>query len=103
MSESNNLDIYESGRIQIGSNIYNNVTIDNLEDVGELGSGAFGEVKKRLLDNKVLAVKRIKRMDKREEKTAEYMDLKVMKCSNSTFIVEYYGCIFAEVFENFSD
>uniref|UniRef100_A0AC35GKF6 Protein kinase domain-containing protein n=1 Tax=Panagrolaimus sp. PS1159 TaxID=55785 RepID=A0AC35GKF6_9BILA len=79
MAEPNNLDIYESGKIQIGSNIYNNVTIDNLEVVGELGFGAFGEVKKCLLDNKVLAVKRIKRMDKQKEKTTEYMDLKVMK------------------------
>uniref|UniRef100_A0AC35FVT0 Protein kinase domain-containing protein n=1 Tax=Panagrolaimus sp. PS1159 TaxID=55785 RepID=A0AC35FVT0_9BILA len=32
------------------------------------------------------------------EKTTEYMDLKVMKRSNSPFIVEYYGCIFTENF-----
>uniref|UniRef100_A0A914Q7P2 mitogen-activated protein kinase kinase n=1 Tax=Panagrolaimus davidi TaxID=227884 RepID=A0A914Q7P2_9BILA len=87
------MNIGESGIIRIGSKIYKNVKINHLKIFAELGSGAFGIVTKRILDNNILAVKEIFKMNQEQERKKGFMDLSVIKNANSPFIVKYYGYI----------
>uniref|UniRef100_A0A914QSE4 mitogen-activated protein kinase kinase n=1 Tax=Panagrolaimus davidi TaxID=227884 RepID=A0A914QSE4_9BILA len=82
-----------SGKLQIGPQLYENVKIDNLRVMFDLGSGAFGKVTQRVLNNRILAVKEMQKTDNEEENKRIYMDLQVITCNDCSFIVKSYGYI----------
>lgn len=88
-----------AGKLQFGPNEQYDFTADDLQDLGEIGRGAFGAVNKmifRRLD-RVMAVKRIRStVDEREQRQL-LMDLEVVMQSNDcNFIVQFYGALFKE-------
>lgn len=88
-----------AGTLQFGPNEQYDFTSDDLQDLGEIGRGAFGAVNKmifRQLD-RVMAVKRIRStVDEREQRQL-LMDLEVVMQSNDcNYIVQFYGALFKE-------
>lgn len=75
-------------------------TSEDLQDLGEIGRGAFGAVNQMIFKrtNTVMAVKRIRStVDEREQKQL-LMDLEVvMKSNECNYIVQFYGALFKEV------
>src|SRR5271170_1675232 len=75
-------------------------TAEDLEDLGEIGQGAYGTVNKMMHRTKltVMAVKRIQSsMDPNEErKLLTDLDV-IMKSEHCDYIVRFYGAIFKEV------
>ena len=46
-----------SGVIEIGETIHTNIRLDDLQEVGIVGSGSFGTVSRRRYNNHLIAVK----------------------------------------------
>uniref|UniRef100_A0A336MH04 mitogen-activated protein kinase kinase n=2 Tax=Culicoides sonorensis TaxID=179676 RepID=A0A336MH04_CULSO len=88
-----------SGKLQFGPNEKYEFTSDDLQDLGEIGRGAFGAVNKmifRRLD-RVMAVKRIRSTVDEREQSQLLMDLQVVMQSNDcNYIVQFYGALFKE-------
>uniref|UniRef100_A0A7E4VUI3 mitogen-activated protein kinase kinase n=1 Tax=Panagrellus redivivus TaxID=6233 RepID=A0A7E4VUI3_PANRE len=83
----------QSGVIKIGPQIYNNVTYKQLVLLGDLGEGACGRVTQMRLDNRIIAVKEMKRTNEAEGRRV-FTDLHVITRSNDCeFIVHSYGYI----------
>uniref|UniRef100_A0A914YEC9 mitogen-activated protein kinase kinase n=1 Tax=Panagrolaimus superbus TaxID=310955 RepID=A0A914YEC9_9BILA len=82
-----------SGKLQIGPEQYENVKIEHLRIISELGFGACGNVTQRALNNRILAVKEMKKTSNEEENKRIYMDLQVITCNDCPFIVKSYGYI----------
>lgn len=89
------------GKLQLGSSpqdVYQ-FTSDDLEDLGEIGRGAFGAVNKMIFKKieKVIAVKRIRSTVDEKEQKQLLMDLEVvMKSNDCNYIVQFYGALFKE-------
>uniref|UniRef100_A0A1B0ATY0 mitogen-activated protein kinase kinase n=1 Tax=Glossina palpalis gambiensis TaxID=67801 RepID=A0A1B0ATY0_9MUSC len=89
------------GKLQLGSSpqdVYQ-FTSDDLEDLGEIGRGAFGAVNKMIFKkiDKVMAVKRIRATVDEKEQKQLLMDLEVvMKSNDCNYIVQFYGALFKE-------
>jgi len=88
-----------SGKLKISPELTFDFTAEDLEDLGEIGRGAYGTVQKMLhcKSQSLIAVKRIRcTVDEREQKKL-MMDLEVVMKSNSCpFIVQFFGAIFKE-------
>jgi len=88
-----------SGKLKISPELQFDFTSEDLEDLGEIGRGAYGTVNKMLHTKSAtpIAVKRIRcTVDEREQKKL-MMDLEVvMRSNNCPFIVSFYGAIFKE-------
>ncbi|XP_073841141.1 dual specificity mitogen-activated protein kinase kinase 4 [Musca autumnalis] len=89
------------GKLQVGPNA-NDVyqfTSEDLEDLGEIGRGAFGAVNKMVFkkNDMVMAVKRIRSTVDEKEQRQLLMDLEVvMKSNDCNYIVQFYGALFKE-------
>ncbi|XP_005182606.1 dual specificity mitogen-activated protein kinase kinase 4 [Musca domestica] len=89
------------GKLQVGPNA-NDVyqfTSEDLEDLGEIGRGAFGAVNKMVFkkNDMVMAVKRIRSTVDEKEQKQLLMDLEVvMKSNDCNYIVQFYGALFKE-------
>lgn len=89
------------GKLQLGpspQDVYQ-FTSDDLEDLGEIGRGAFGAVNKMVFkkNDMVMAVKRIRSTVDEKEQKQLLMDLEVvMKSNDCNFIVQFYGALFKE-------
>ncbi|XP_037946675.1 dual specificity mitogen-activated protein kinase kinase 4 [Teleopsis dalmanni] len=89
------------GKLQLGpgsQNIYQ-FTSDDMEDLGEIGRGAFGAVNKMIFKkiDMVMAVKRIRSTVDEKAQKQLLMDLEVvMKSNECNFIVQFYGALFKE-------
>ena len=87
-----------SGVINIGPQRYEGVKFENLQWRADLGSGTCGNVTQRVLDNRLLAVKEMKRTDNDIETKRIFMDLQVIiKSNDCQFIVKSYGYILTYV------
>ncbi|EDW59720.1 uncharacterized protein Dvir_GJ11038 [Drosophila virilis] len=89
------------GKLQFGEGAINThqFTSDDLEDLGEIGRGAFGAVNKMIFKklDKVMAVKRIRSTVDEKEQKQLLMDLEVvMKSNECIYIVQFYGALFKE-------
>lgn len=90
-----------TGKLQLGQNkdeIYD-FTSEDLQDLGEIGRGAFGAVNKMIFTktDTVMAVKRIRSTVDEKEQKQLLMDLEVvMKSNDCNFIVQFYGALFKE-------
>ncbi|KAM8704210.1 hypothetical protein ACLKA7_008758 [Drosophila subpalustris] len=89
------------GKLQFGDGAANthHFTSDDLEDLGEIGRGAFGAVNKMIFKklDKVMAVKRIRSTVDEKEQKQLLMDLEVvMKSNECIYIVQFYGALFKE-------
>lgn len=89
------------GKLQFGDGAANthHFTSDDLEDLGEIGRGAFGAVNKMIFKklDKVMAVKRIRSTVDEKEQKQLLMDLEVvMKSNDCIYIVQFYGALFKE-------
>lgn len=90
-----------TGKLQLGQNkdeIYD-FTSEDLQDLGEIGRGAFGAVNKMIFKETgtVMAVKRIRSTVDEKEQKQLLMDLEVvMKSNDCNFIVQFYGALFKE-------
>jgi len=83
-----------SGLIEIGPQRYEGIKIENLQLKTELGSGTCGSVTKRVLENRYLAVKEMKRTDNDQETRRIFTDLQVIcKSNDCPYIVKCYGYI----------
>lgn len=74
-------------------------TSEDMQDVGEIGRGAFGAVNQMIFKrtNKVMAVKRIRSTVDEKEQKQLLMDLEVvMKSNECNYIVQFYGALFKE-------
>jgi len=91
--------LHSSGKLKISPELTFDFTADDLEDLGEIGRGAYGTVNKMLhkRSSTAIAVKRIRcTVDEREQKKL-MMDLEVVMKSNACpFIVKFYGAVFKE-------
>lgn len=88
-----------SGRLEVSPDSVYDFTSDDLQDLGEIGRGAFGTVNKMVhrKSNTVMAVKRIRSTIDEKEQKALLMDLEVvMKSNECPFIVQFYGALFKE-------
>lgn len=88
-----------SGKLQLGPKEQYDFTSDDLQDLGEVGRGAFGTVNKMIFRraDKVMAVKRIRSTVDEKEQKQLLMDLEVvMKSNDCNFIVQFYGALFKE-------
>lgn len=75
-------------------------TSEDLQDLGEIGRGAFGTVNKMIhrKTQTVMAVKRIRSTVDEKEQKQLLMDLEVvMKSNECPCIVQFYGALFKEV------
>jgi len=91
--------IHTSGKLKISPEATYDFTADDLEDMGEIGRGAFGTVNKMFhtLSETVMAVKRIRSTVDEKEQRELLMDLEVvMKSNDCIYIVQFYGAIFKE-------
>lgn len=89
-----------SGKLQFGPEEKYDFTSDDLQDLGEIGRGAFGAVNKMIFKrtNAVMAVKRIRSTVDEKEQKILLMDLEVvMKSNDCNYIVQFYGALFKEV------
>lgn len=90
--------IQASGNLQFGQQVYQ-FTSDDMEDLGEIGRGAFGAVNKMIFKKTefVIAVKRIRSTVDEKEQKQLLMDLEVvMKSNECPFIVQFFGALFKE-------
>ncbi|XP_013393529.1 dual specificity mitogen-activated protein kinase kinase 4-like isoform X2 [Lingula anatina] len=88
-----------SGKLQISPELIFDFTADDLQDLGEIGRGAFGTVNKMLhqQSNTIMAVKRIRSTVDEKEQKQLLMDLDVVMRSNECpYIVQFYGALFKE-------
>ncbi|XP_013781038.1 dual specificity mitogen-activated protein kinase kinase 4-like isoform X1 [Limulus polyphemus] len=88
-----------SGKLKISPKETYDFTADDLEDLGEIGRGAFGTVNKMThkRSNITMAVKRIRSTVDEKEQKQLLMDLEVvMRSSDCRFIVQFFGAIFKE-------
>lgn len=92
--------LQSSGKLQLAPGKTYDFTSEDLQDLGEIGRGAFGAVNKMVYrkTDTVMAVKRIRStVDEREQKQL-LMDLEVVMRSNECpCIVQFYGALFKEV------
>jgi mitogen-activated protein kinase kinase 4 len=74
-------------------------TSDDLQDMGEIGRGAFGTVNKMVhtRSNTVMAVKRIRSTVDEKDQKQLLMDLDVVMKTRCPYIVQFYGALFKEV------
>lgn len=89
-----------SGKLQITPDQQFDFTSDDLQDLGEIGRGAYGAVNKMIFrqTNTVMAVKRIRSTVDEKEQKQLLMDLEVvMKSNDCNYIVQFYGALFKEV------
>lgn len=89
-----------AGKLQLGKEEIYDFTSEDLQDLGEIGRGAFGAVNKMIFrkTNTVMAVKRIRSTVDEKEQKQLLMDLEVvMKSNDCNFIVQFYGALFKEV------
>uniref|UniRef100_A0A914CMI3 Protein kinase domain-containing protein n=1 Tax=Acrobeloides nanus TaxID=290746 RepID=A0A914CMI3_9BILA len=81
-----------SGVIEIGERLYINIRLDDLQDMGSVGFGSFGNVSRRRLNNHLIAVKWLPITDDEEEVRRVNMDLDVIRRSNDCeYIVKFHG------------
>ncbi|PZC86398.1 dual specificity mitogen-activated protein kinase kinase 4 [Helicoverpa armigera] len=88
-----------SGKLQLSATEVYDFTSDDLQDLGEIGRGAFGAVNKMVhrKTNRVMAVKRIRSTVDEKEQKQLLMDLEVvMKSNDCVYIVQFYGALFKE-------
>lgn len=88
-----------TGKLQLGQNQEYDFTSEDLQDLGEIGRGAFGAVNKMIFrrTSTVMAVKRIRSTVDEKEQRQLLMDLEVvMKSNDCNFIVQFYGALFKE-------
>ncbi|CAD0199341.1 unnamed protein product [Chrysodeixis includens] len=88
-----------SGKLQLSATEVYDFTADDLQDLGEIGRGAFGAVNKMVhrKSNRVMAVKRIRSTVDEKEQKQLLMDLEVvMKSNECVYIVQFYGALFKE-------
>lgn len=91
--------IQASGKLQLGPKEIYHFTSDDMEDLGEIGRGAFGAVNKMIFrkNGTVMAVKRIRSTVDEKEQKQLLMDLEVvMKSNECNYIVQFYGALFKE-------
>ena len=89
-----------SGKLQFGIGEEYDFTSEDLQDLGEIGRGAFGAVNKMIFrrTETVMAVKRIRSTVDEKEQKQLLMDLKVVMMSNDcNYIVQFFGALFKEV------
>lgn len=83
-----------SGVLKINGQVYNDIKVEDLVYVSVLGSGTCGNVTKRKLKSRPMAVKEMKRTDNKEETKRIFMDLDVVRKSNNCkYIVQCFGYI----------
>ncbi|CAD5229445.1 unnamed protein product [Bursaphelenchus okinawaensis] len=83
-----------SGILKINGQVYEDVKVEDLIFVTDLGSGTCGNVTKRKLKARAMAVKEMKRTDNKEESKRIFMDLDVVRKSNDCqYIVQCFGYI----------
>lgn len=90
--------IQSTGKLQLNSEVYD-FTSEDLQDLGEIGRGAFGTVNKMIhrKTQTVMAVKRIRSTVDEKEQKQLLMDLEVvMKSNECPCIVQFYGALFKE-------
>lgn len=88
-----------TGKLQVSPESVYDFTSDDLQDLGEIGRGAFGTVNKMVhrRSNTVMAVKRIRSTVDEKEQKQLLMDLEVvMKSNECPCIVQFYGALFKE-------
>ncbi|PSN32230.1 Dual specificity mitogen-activated protein kinase kinase 2 [Blattella germanica] len=88
-----------TGKLQVSPEQIYDFTSDDLQDLGEIGRGAFGTVNKMVhrKSNTVMAVKRIRSTVDEKEQKQLLMDLEVvMKSNECPCIVQFYGALFKE-------
>ncbi|XP_067005047.1 dual specificity mitogen-activated protein kinase kinase 4 isoform X2 [Anabrus simplex] len=88
-----------TGKLKVSPQLIYDFTSDDLQDLGEIGRGAFGTVNKMVhrRSNTVMAVKRIRSTVDEKEQKQLLMDLEVVMRSNECpFIVQFYGALFKE-------
>ncbi|XP_021933323.1 dual specificity mitogen-activated protein kinase kinase 4 isoform X1 [Zootermopsis nevadensis] len=88
-----------TGKLQVSPESIYDFTSDDLQDLGEIGRGAFGTVNKMVhrRSNTVMAVKRIRSTVDEKEQKQLLMDLEVvMKSNECPCIVQFYGALFKE-------
>lgn len=93
------LNIQSSGKLQLSPGTVYDFTSEDLQDLGEIGRGAFGTVNKMVhrKSNTVMAVKRIRSTVDEKEQKQLLMDLDVvMKSNECPCIVQFYGALFKE-------
>lgn len=91
--------IQSTGKLQVSPESVYDFTSDDLQDLGEIGRGAFGTVNKMVhrWSNTVMAVKRIRSTVDEKEQKQLLMDLEVvMKSNECPCIVQFYGALFKE-------
>ncbi|XP_069691167.1 dual specificity mitogen-activated protein kinase kinase 4 isoform X3 [Periplaneta americana] len=91
--------IQSTGKLQVSPESVYDFTSDDLQDLGEIGRGAFGTVNKMVhrRSNTVMAVKRIRSTVDEKEQKQLLMDLEVvMKSNECPCIVQFYGALFKE-------
>lgn len=91
--------IQSTGKLQLNNEVYD-FTSEDLQDLGEIGRGAFGTVNKMIhrTTGTVMAVKRIRSTVDEKEQKQLLMDLEVvMKSNECPCIVQFYGALFKEV------
>lgn len=88
-----------TGKLQLGPHDEYDFTSEDLQDLGEIGRGAFGAVNKMIFKRTgtVMAVKRIRSTVDEKEQKQLLMDLEVvMKSNDCNYIVQFYGALFKE-------
>ncbi|GLH02942.1 Dual specificity mitogen-activated protein kinase kinase hemipterous [Gryllus bimaculatus] len=88
-----------TGKLKVSPELVYDFTSDDLQDLGEIGRGAFGTVNKMVhrRSNTVMAVKRIRSTVDEKEQKQLLMDLEVvMKSNECPYIVQFYGALFKE-------
>ncbi|PNF38928.1 Dual specificity mitogen-activated protein kinase kinase 4 [Cryptotermes secundus] len=91
--------IQSTGKLQVSPELVYDFTSDDLQDLGEIGRGAFGTVNKMVhrRSSTVMAVKRIRSTVDEKEQKQLLMDLEVvMKSNECPCIVQFYGALFKE-------
>lgn len=87
-----------SGKLNINNEVYE-YSAEDLSDLGEIGRGNFGTVNKmrHQESGKVMAVKRIRASidEKSQKQLLKELEV-VMKTSDCSYIVNFYGAIFKE-------
>uniref|UniRef100_A0A914XFP1 mitogen-activated protein kinase kinase n=1 Tax=Plectus sambesii TaxID=2011161 RepID=A0A914XFP1_9BILA len=90
---------HSSGKLKFSPEQFYDFTASDLEDQGEIGQGAFGNVIKmrHRLSNISMAVKRIRSTVNEREQKQLLMELDaIMKSESCPNIVQFYGAIFRE-------
>ncbi|XP_063234461.1 dual specificity mitogen-activated protein kinase kinase 4 isoform X2 [Bacillus rossius redtenbacheri] len=91
--------VQSTGKLQVSPESVYDFTSEDLQDLGEIGRGAFGTVNKMVhrRSNTVMAVKRIRSTVDEKEQKELLMDLEVvMKSNECPYIVQFYGALFKE-------